>query len=94
MPQTPDDLSRIIMEMARRHAERIGKPLGVDAEVRIGTIPPEYRSRPQIAVEMGPLDSMIGEIIVLAGSFSKEQIGLSELEMALGRVTCHYLWFC
>jgi hypothetical protein len=94
MPQTPEDLSRIIYEMARKHAMNRGKKLSDDAGERIGEIPPEYRSRPTISVDLGKLDNMVGDIIDLAAPLSGEQIGKEQIETALKTVKCHYLWFC
>lgn len=94
MPQKPDDLSKIIREMALKHAKNIGKSLTYDAEMRIGEIPPAYKSEPQIAVDLQQLDFMIKDVIELAARFSKDHIGFDELEKALRGVKCHYLWFC
>jgi hypothetical protein len=94
MPQTPEDLSRIIIDMARRHAANYGRTLSRQAAERIGRIPPEYRSREQISVDLKQLDAMIEQVVKYAVSSPGDVIGLSEMENALRSVPCHYLWFC
>jgi hypothetical protein len=94
MPQTPEDLSKIIREMAQRYAKNESKRLSVTAEDRIAVIPPPYQSRPVITVDLTQLDLMVGRIILLASSFSGSEIGLDAMERSLRQVKCHYLWFC
>jgi hypothetical protein len=94
MPQTPEDLSRIIREMARRHARSELKSLQPEAEDRIALIPPGYRSRPLITVDLNQLDMMIAKVIYLAASFSIGEIRLEAMDRSLRQVKCHYLWFC
>jgi hypothetical protein len=94
MPQTPEDLSRIIRDMARRYAQSELKVLNRAAEDRIALIPPEYRSRPLITVDLAQLDLMIGKVVFLAASFSGSEIRVEAMERSLKQVKCHYLWFC
>jgi len=93
MPQTPEDLSKIIREMAQRHAKELGKVLTAKAEDRIATIPAPYSQQTTITVELKELDAQIWEIMV-AASLAKQQIDLPEMEEALRKVKCHYLWLC
>jgi hypothetical protein len=94
MPQKPEDLSRIIREMARRIAKEKDLFLSKEAEDRIGRIPPSHASRDVIEVDLGKLEEMIHDIVSLAGSIGGGKINLGEMEQALKEVKCHYLWFC
>lgn len=93
MPQPPEDLSRIIKQMAIEAAKKLGKVLIPAAVERIGTLPPDYAKMTMIAVDQARLFSTIYDIIQLAAS-SKLTIELDDIENALKKAECHYLWFC
>ncbi len=94
MPQTPEDLSKIIREIAVRHAKIRGRGIKNDALEQISRIPIEYAEQQTISVNLAELDRMVGDVIELAAQFTKDNIGQLEIDMALRKVTCHYLWFC
>jgi hypothetical protein len=95
MPQQPDDLSRIIREMAEKHAKLKGLSIDQEALGRIGTIPPPYSTQKEISVELSKLDIMVRDIIELAAKFARDgMIDLRAIEKGLIEVKCHYLWFC
>jgi hypothetical protein len=94
MPQTPEDLSKIIREMAERQAKVRGRGIDNAALNRISLIPVEYSSRKTISVNLAELESMISDVIEVASNVSKGDIGQPEIEVALKKVSCHYLWFC
>jgi signal transduction histidine kinase len=95
MPQKPDDLSRIIREMAKRATDYKGLSLDVKALERIGRIPIEYRERQTIDVDLAKLEEMIRDIIELAAKYASDRIiEVRAMERALSEVRCHYLWFC
>jgi hypothetical protein len=94
MPKSPKDLSDLIRELARQEAESLGKSLSGDAEDRIATVPPPYNTQSQIPVDVQRLQLMIHDIISIAADENKKEIALDDIESALARVKCHYLWFC
>ena len=94
MPQTPDDLSRIIREMAAKQAQNRGKKIDGKALDRIGEIPAPFSNQKTIVVDLGQLEGMISDIIELASKHAGDTIDLPALEKALIEVKCHYLWFC
>ena len=94
MLQTPDDLSKIIREIAARQAKARGKDIFNEALNRISIIPNDYAVKPTISVDLVELESMLSDIIDVAAKNSQRTIGGDEIEAALKKVTCHYLWFC
>lgn len=93
MPQRPDDLSRIIKEIAQRQASKRGAVFDDAALERIGVVPPPYGFQPTITVNLGDLEDMISDIVEIARRYDKT-ITLPVIEKALREVKCHYLWFC
>jgi hypothetical protein len=99
MPQTPEDLSRTIKEIARRIAKDKGLFLDRNTLARISRIPPEYSSLRTIDVDLGKLEEMIRDIVELTVKYARTSEGVafvdeSAMETALIEVKCHYLWFC
>lgn len=95
MPQRPEDLSKIIREMAERHAKQLGLAISSEALVTIGIIPADFAQQTTIDVDLDKLDMMIGEVIGKAKEGSDGiTITRRNLGTALRRVNCHYLWFC
>jgi hypothetical protein len=94
MPQKPEDLSRIIREMARRIAKGKSAFLSEEAEERVGRIPASHAKLDVIEVDLAKLEEMIEDIIALAISIGGSEISLDDMEQALRKVKCHYLWFC
>ena len=93
MPQPHEDVSKLIKQMAREAANKMGKGLAAPAEERIGQIPPNYAAMKEIPIDQSLLYSTIKDVIELATS-SKREIELDDIDTALKKVECHYLWFC
>jgi hypothetical protein len=95
MPQQPDDLSRIIREMAANHVKKKGYDIDEAALDRISTIPQPYASQKTIPVDLAQLDEMIQDIVELTTRITTTKtIDPSSMERALLEVKCHYIWFC
>lgn len=95
MPQRPDDLARIIREIATKQAKNRGKSINADALTRISFIPAEYAKQEIIQVELDKLEEMISDVIEIAAKLSSApEITKPDIEQALDKVDCHYLWFC
>lgn len=94
MPQPPEDLSKLIRQMARDAAQKRGSSLSKEAEERIGRIPSDYAKMETIPVDQAKLRSTIDDVIELATEPRKKIVELDDMEKALGKVECHYLWFC
>jgi hypothetical protein len=94
MPKSPKDLSDLIRELAQQEAESFGKSLSSDAEDRIATVPPPYNIQSQISVDVQHLQMMIHDIISIAADENRREIARGDIDSALARVKCHYLWFC
>jgi hypothetical protein len=95
MPQKPEDLSRIIREMAKKTAYKLGHEIDLVALKRISLIPEPYASEEIISVDLAKLETMIADILSLAHEFTRGSfIGLEAIEKAMIEVKCHYLWFC
>ena len=94
MPKSPEDLSDLIRELARDEAKSLGKSLSLDAEDRIATVPPPWDRQSQITVDVQSFHLMIRDVMVIAASEKRNEITLKDIQSALARVKCHYLWFC
>ena len=95
MPQTPEDLSRTIKEIAGKIAKNKGRGIKSDALDRIGRLPADYSILKTIDVNLERLEYMIDDIMEFAIlNTSIGAIDLNAMEKALIEVKCHYLWFC
>jgi hypothetical protein len=94
MPKSPEDLSGLIEQIAREEAKSLGRDISASALRRIARIPKPYKYEKEIGVDVERLQIMIRDIISIASSIVSRDIDLKDMEAALGRVKCHYLWFC
>jgi|GraSoi013_1_20cm_1032409.scaffolds.fasta_scaffold167214_1 hypothetical protein len=94
MPETPENLSKIIRDMVEKQAKERGKSVDNAALEMISRIPAEYATQRSINVDLAKLEPMISDIMMVASDFSRQSIGQDELKAALTKAPCHYLWFC
>jgi hypothetical protein len=90
MQQTPDDLPDLIRRTALMEAERQHKTIFPAALDRLATPPRTFSLNEIGEVDVRRLHRMLHDIINLTPS----AIGPREIQAALRKVKCHYLWFC
>jgi hypothetical protein len=90
---TPDELSKIIVLLARDEAAAVGGvALGYQAEQKISTVPPHFSPSDHIEVDLNRLRSTIKDVIKQA-YLSNTSIDPVAINDGLKRVKSRYLWF-